>query len=334
MDRIDRSNLRTAAALIILIIAVCVAGELAGEIAFAFWPTAAQQILHPAPNATAPAAAPQPSRPRIDWSSALPAPTWVDAPPVKANWKHCARPTCSMDGECSKYLAERSNETAPLSSPRCCSDVHVEHLMAVVAIFSLVTEEPRPNVFLAHGTLLGAFRDGDVNPWETDVDLAIDSRSMLKWETWKSEFERRGFLVFYSNGNIRVCRRGTAAMYLTSRYRNDRDARPWGKGRDWFPYLDLYNVREEHAAGAKGGGASRAEANNSAVLLEVGGRGWAKFPRKAIYPLSNCTLRGRSVPCPADTKRVLRRLYGEDYDVRKHGARGDKSYHVKSSTLH
>ena len=199
--------------------------------------------------------------------------------------------------------------------------------MAVAAIFSLVAE-PRPKVFLAHGTLLGAFRDGDMIPWETDVDLAIDIRSMQKWRTWKAEFERRGFLVFKDTATMRVCRRGTA---VASR----EDVRPWkgGKGHHWFPYIDLYKIRAADASDdSNSGAASRAAANNATLLLEVPG-GWASFPREAIYPLSACTLRGRSVPCPADTKRVLRRLYGEDYDVRKHGARGDKSYHVKSSTL-
>ena len=191
--------------------------------------------------------------------------------PLNPSWRHCERPVCQLDGECALLVAERSNTTAE----RCCSDVLYQYLVEMHDIIQSIDKEH----FIMYGTLLGAVRDQDIIPWETDVDIVLTSYTYDQWRTWKSKLGERGFILFEST-ILRVCKLGHTVA--------NNNQPPW---KTWFPYVDIY----------------RMTTMNGYVKTNQGGR---KYPSNIILPTSQCTIRNKKFPCAARPVEFLRTFYG------------------------
>ena len=194
-------------------------------------------------------------------------------PPPSPSWKNCDRIACKVDGECGLPWSDRKNRTI-----KCCSDVLYDYLVDVHAVMKGMNLEH----FIMYGTLLGAHRDHDVIPWETDLDIVLNASTYDQWEsTWKNALWSRGYIVFRYD-ILRVCKVSK---------KQQLDKAPWHKG-GWFPYIDIYRMD------SKG---NKVYTNQNANKF---------YPLADIKPLARCTLRNETVPCPAKPAAVLTSFYG------------------------
>lgn len=165
---------------------------------------------------------------------------------------------------------------------QCCSDYLFKHLVDV----SKVLAQAAPGYFIMYGTLLGAWRDQDVHPWETDVDIVLPANHYNSWEEWAPKLEKEGYIVFVSD-ILRICKKDV------DEGPNNRP--PWSGM--FFPYLDVYKLTEH---GSKVG----TNANKKLFL------------REDIYPVKKqCTIRGVELVCVSEPEHVLRSFYGKDWQT-------------------
>ena len=201
---------------------------------------------------------------------------------TKYTWKHCEQPVCVVDhdGECGLPWANRT------ATARCCSDVLFEYLSDVHQILKSLA----PEHMIFFGSLLGAVRDHDVIPWETDGDIVVPAASYDKWKGWADAFASQGYIIFLDPYAplLRACKAQTDAGKLPP-----KDFLPWMKG-GWLPYIDIYRM-------TRVGSQLRVPAD-------------AAVPRSYrvsdTSPPSVCTIRGQPFPCPANPAAVLKQRYG------------------------
>ena len=121
--------------------------------------------------------------------------------------RYCERPNCRFDRGCLLLHRNRTDH-----SVRCCSDELMAQLVDVHSVLKAID----PEHFIIHGTLLGAVRDADVIPWETDIDIAMQHHVYDNWKNWKSAFELRGYIVF-KQGILRICKRAAKQVHAAMR---------------------------------------------------------------------------------------------------------------------
>jgi len=63
----------------------------------------------------------------------------------------------------------------------------------MLAAVDAVLTKARIPYALAYGTLLGCVRHGGLIPWDDDVDVCIDERSLLRFMSLRRELEQRGY---------------------------------------------------------------------------------------------------------------------------------------------
>ena len=154
-------------------------------------------------------------------------------------------------------------------------------LDATSAVISALREagiEP----FLAYGTLLGAVREGQVLPHDSDADLGYVSRHNNPFDVCVESFRleralrRQGWPVF---------------RYSGAAFKVDVTEGDVTRGLDVFG--GFYDSGRLH------------------LLGEVG----ADYREEWIWPLTTAELHGRPMPVPADPGRLLEAMYGPHWQV-------------------
>ena len=182
-------------------------------------------------------------------------------------WEQCERLKCSLQSDC--------NLT---SSNNCCADKLFEMMMDIHSVLKSID----PKHFLMYGSLLGATRDKDIIPWDTDVDIVISSEAYNHWPNWKSALANAGYVIFEDN-ILRICR----ALNTTHTSQYDP---PW-ENNSWFPYVDVYEIITR--------GQISSISDDASIYLT-----------KWLLPPSTCTIRTKTFPCAAQPHHVLRQAYG------------------------
>ena len=202
-------------------------------------------------------------------------------------WGDCERPVCDLHGECRLPWINRThggtNAATPegTNSARCCSDVLFEYLNDAHQMLQSID----PEHFVMYGTLLGAVRDQDVIPWETDVDFVVNAPIYDRWTAWKNVFAGRGYILFKSDKpQLHACKARQTDGTLHKA--------PWSKG-NWFPYVDIYRL---------------SQTNRTHVQTNQGRR---TYRVNDISPTSECTIRQQPFPCVARPAAVLKAFYGD-----------------------
>lgn len=167
--------------------------------------------------------------------------------------------------------------------------------------------------FVCYGSLLGLYRDGDVIPYDNDIDVCIFRRDLYKLE---KEDETKPFepndgkthLVYQKHchhlrGNakrttckgVEVTRAVDQCTFLDPCAR--LFLRPPTSGRT--TWMDVFAMRD-----------------NGTFLLDDWK--WKRHRRDIIFPLRPCVFMGIQTICPNKITAYLRRYYGKDFATNSH----------------
>lgn len=166
-----------------------------------------------------------------------------------------------------------------------------------------IMNESGINYSLDSGTLLGIVRDGDLLPWDDDVDFCIPDRDKEKFLDLLGEFKRRGYWVSH-----RYMRRPFKNIWTTEdlqaiKIRN----KDWGfiRGR----VKADFNFRYKH--------------DKEYFWYMLGADHICKSDQKYYDNCEEIDYEGRKVKVPAHYKEFLTEKYG-DWET------PDKNYSVKT----
>ena len=161
-----------------------------------------------------------------------------------------------------------------------CADVLFKYLVDVTDSL----EALNITYYIQYGTLIGAVRDQNIIPWETDIDIVVPKLSSAQMiQELESPLRARGYIVF-KHDIVRVCKL-SAIHNPASGPSSGPSSGPWNN--NWFPYVDLYT--------------------ETFMLRPGNGKKFGPHVKPYIYPLHECTIRTRSFPCP--DPNVLKVMY-------------------------
>ncbi len=180
-------------------------------------------------------------------------------------WKNCERPPCLPYELC-----------VPGSSLPCCSEI----LHAYLVDMNSILTEAKIDYFIMWGTLIGAMRDNDIIPWETDIDIVVNNYDFFL--TQRSTLEKHGY-IFFNDGLGRICKKSNIIH---------SNKLPSAKN-NWFPYVDVYVVW-------------KLSFNRGIIQENI-------FKMNHLVPLGTCTIRNISYSCPAAPEKVLNEYYGKNW---------------------
>ena len=163
---------------------------------------------------------------------------------------------------------------------------------------------------LTYGSLLGAWRNGDKMPWDTDIDIYTDAMDNAKMNAIKDD---RGFST-YSNlvhlaldvdwriPSVSKRRRVTCdgKVLSNSYWKPDSCTFTGPLGRmimGYEKYLDIWDVERVNGK-----------------VFDRYGKG-AYYPESEIFPLKKCSYLGLEVYCPRNPKPIFDAFYGKDKDL-------------------
>lgn len=158
--------------------------------------------------------------------------------------------------------------------------------------------------FLCFGSMLGASRDGNIVPYDHDIDICMFRKDLHKLEP---EDEKRPFN--YNDGKPHMILQRQCDHYLKSGIeRKDCNGKVVTEHVDvcsflypcariihgYRPFLDVFTFKD-----------------NAEELLDEYKH--VKHKRSTILPIKSCQLMGINTKCPNNSTTYLRRYYGKNY---------------------
>ncbi|VDP71418.1 unnamed protein product [Echinostoma caproni] len=167
---------------------------------------------------------------------------------------------------------------------------------------------------LSYGSLIGSLRDGNIIPYDSDMDIFIlgSQESKLRHLATNRWWIRRGkFNLITRPGPF--CSRGPgerANCYgIKVAKLSDMCAfcGPFARVfMDYGKYIDLFSIHLELHTNKEG-----KPVKFGFVLEGQTDRNLVEWP--LLIPLSRCQILGLEVPCPQQSHRLLEKLYGTDW---------------------
>ncbi|KER33732.1 hypothetical protein T265_12530 [Opisthorchis viverrini] len=172
--------------------------------------------------------------------------------------------------------------------------------------------------WITYGTLLGSWRDGNMIPYDSDVDISIlgsYEKRLRELATDRKSIQKGKFNLVTRPGEHCVTSPG---LRLDCGGRNVTSLRdtcsfcgPLARMfRQYGEYIDIYPVHLE----------VRMDVANNPIefgYLDEGMDRDRVEPASVIFPLRNCKYMGLNVPCPNDPERFLTSVYGKEFALPK-----------------
>ena len=93
---------------------------------------------------------------------------------------------------------------------------------------------------ISYGTLIGALRHNDINPYEVDNDIAVDATTFRVSESLQSDLRQHNLTIFHHGGVYRVCE-------VNRHSTKGKDILPWSRASgEVCAYTDVYPTQIRH----------------------------------------------------------------------------------------
>lgn len=196
----------------------------------------------------------------------------------------------------------RTHKFSDYGDKTCGDNPHKKRLKELFVKWSEIASQLNISYFISTGTLLGAWRNGDLIPYDTDVDVMISDRDNLKLEKIqnKRDFHERDekfHLILQRDWKLpyQKRRRFKCNGKQVKKYSDHCSFQePLGRIIKGKFHLDIYDYRIKNG-----------------LLYDPSE--WPKtFPIKYIFPLKTCKIMSVKTFCPKRPTKVLYEFYGSD----------------------
>ncbi|KAG5449738.1 hypothetical protein CSKR_108277 [Clonorchis sinensis] len=168
--------------------------------------------------------------------------------------------------------------------------------------------------WITYGTLLGSWRDGNMIPYDSDVDISIlgsYEKRLRQLATDRKSIQKGKFNLVTRPGEHCVTSPGLRldcdGHNVTSLQDTCSFCGPLARMfHQYGEYVDIYLVHLE----------VRVDVANNPIEFGYFDEGMDRDrvePASVIFPLRTCKYMGLSVPCPNDPERFLTSVYGEEF---------------------
>ena len=210
-----------------------------------------------------------------------------------------------------QFMADEENLTpSPYGNGTCAVCHSKKRLSEILTRWDQIARQHNITYMLTYGSLLGSLRNDDVIPWDTDIDIYIESRDNhvldsiqdprtfdahsesfhlvldADWSVLPVEKRRR----LTCNGEV-----GRKGIWDSCSFQG-----PVGRLiKGWEQYLDIWDLEVLH----------------DGALFDRYGPGY-RYARNDIYPVRACLLGGVATWCPRNPEVVFDAFYGRGKDRR------------------
>ncbi|TMW56188.1 hypothetical protein Poli38472_008836 [Pythium oligandrum] len=217
---------------------------------------------------------------------------WLAGPDPKANEKKCA------------HLSPRHLEMAYVKPGSCLSCQELNDILRNLVLTTAATfEQHNITYFLDSGTLLGAFRDQRVIPFDNDADVGVDQLGLHYLQTKKIEFPPGYELTVW---NSKLYPHSTRDFKLPGRVIHQGS----GLYVDIFAYLEW---KDEKTGERLVGPQTSWAMGNCVSCPKVATGRILRVPPEWLYPVVDCPFENATVKCPAQTEKLLKHVYGSSF---------------------
>ena len=189
----------------------------------------------------------------------------------------------------------------------CGDNPNRDVLHAIFKRWVEIAEINNITYFLTTGTLLGAWRNEDIIPYDRDIDVLIDGRDNVKLELIKDErnfveSDNKFHLILEEDWRQPYNRRRRFKCNgkLVSRYSDHCSFQePLGRLIKGYHHLDIYDYKLENG------------------MLSDPSEWEKKYPSTEVFPLKKCKFMGIMAYCPKNPKPILQAFYGKNLNSTK-----------------
>jgi len=178
-----------------------------------------------------------------------------------------------------------------------------------------VLDELKLNHFICNGTLLGIVRNGDLIPWDVDLDVGILGSA-----------DKENLIQAFMGVGFTVHDFGPESDYLVFRFEDVLVDLNFFRERD-HELVTLWSLPRRDFVSRKVIGLFRFLRIPFKRVRALWTREGYAIPQSATLPLGGIAFKGKTVPVPATPEDVLEHVYGpdwrtprQDYDWRRDGA--------------
>lgn len=145
------------------------------------------------------------------------------------------------------------------------------------------------------GTLLGVERHKGIIPWDDDIDIGFFAEDEAKFLSSIGGFQERGIEVCQFGGGYKCFYKGGKKIKKT----DEEGFYPWR-----YPFIDLFVMKSD---------GNRYVYACKNALIAFGEREYL-YPEELKQPLQRVPFGPLSIPVPHNSKQILTRVFGNDWD--------------------
>lgn len=187
----------------------------------------------------------------------------------------------------------------------CPDNPRREDLTELLRAWTITSEQHNVSYTIAYGSLLGAMRNKDLIPWDTDIDIMIDMKYFPILKRWSEEQK-----FTKADGSIRLAIQEGSVLGIPEEQRTRHNCQgkvathmedqcsflePMARLIRGSSFLDFFHFYEK-----------------GYMVEEPGENKIKQYNKTDLYPFRSCSFMGLNTSCPNRPWEILRAYYKND----------------------